>query len=63
MPMTSKQMVKLLELNGWHMVGQAGSHRKFRHNDYANSITVPIHVKDLGKGLEQTILKQANLKK
>ncbi|EFM32477.1 toxin-antitoxin system, toxin component, HicA family, partial [Streptococcus pyogenes ATCC 10782] len=61
MPMTPKQMIKLLKKNGFYEVSQNGSHKKFRDNNGHQTI-VPMHNKDLGKGLEDTILKQAGLK-
>ncbi|HFZ7270542.1 TPA: type II toxin-antitoxin system HicA family toxin, partial [Streptococcus pyogenes] len=56
MPMTPKQMIKLLKKNGFYEVSQNGSHKKFRDNNGHQTI-VPMHNKDLGKGLEDTILK------
>lgn len=61
MPMTPKQMIKLLKKNGFYEVGQRGSHKKFR-DDKGYQTIVPLHNKDLGKGLEDAILKQAGLK-
>lgn len=64
MPMTSKEMVKLLLKNGFIEIKCGnGSHRKFQNPVSKKTITVPYHSKDLGKGLEQVILKQAGLKK
>lgn len=51
MPMTPKQMIKLLEENGFCEIRQDGSHT-----------TVPYHSKGLKKGIEQKILKDAGLK-
>ena len=61
MPMTPKQMIKLLKKNGFYEVGQRGSHKKFR-DDKGHQTIAPLHNKDLGKGLEDAILKQAGLK-
>ncbi|MGC6770460.1 type II toxin-antitoxin system HicA family toxin [Enterococcus sp. LJL128] len=62
MPMTAKQMIKLLEQNGFQAVKQVGSHRKMYNPKTKLTTIVPMHNKDLGKGLEQSILKQAGLK-
>lgn len=62
MPLTGKEMLKLLKKNGWIERRVAGSH----HHLYKNGvrITVPVHGnQDLGKGLEQRILHDAGLKK
>lgn len=62
MPKTPKQMVKFLKKNGFVEVRQVGSHL-FLFNESTNKrTTVPIHNKDLAKGLEHNILKQAGLK-
>lgn len=62
MPMTPKEMVKLLKQNGFVESGQKGSHLKMRNPKTGRQTEVPIHSKDLGKGMEQAILKQAGLK-
>lgn len=62
MPMTPKEMIKLLKQNGFTEVSQNGSHVKMV-NEHTNKQTiVPYHGKSLKKGLEQAILKQAGLK-
>lgn len=62
MPMTSKEMIKLLESNGFQQIGSNGSHRKF-YNPTTNKTTiVPYHNKTLKIGTERNILKQAGLK-
>lgn len=64
MPMTPKQMVKFLKENGFIEVRQNGtSHLRMRNPNTGMQTTVPMHSKDLSKGLEQSILKQAGLKK
>ena len=64
MPMTSKEMARLLLNNGFIEVkcGHGGSHRKFQNPKTKKTVIVPFHNKDLGKGLEKAILKQARLK-
>lgn len=62
MPMTPKEIIKLLKANGFEEVGQSGSHIKMRNPKTDKQTTVPMHSKDLGKGLETAILKQAGLK-
>jgi len=55
-------MMKPPGKNGFRIVpGGKGSHQKLRHPD-GRSTLVPVHSKDLKKGLEQAILKQAGLK-
>lgn len=61
MPMTSREMISHLKKNGFETVSQNGSHVKLR-NSTGNTVIVPYHCKDLKKGMEQAILKQAGLK-
>ena len=62
MPMTSKEMIKLLKKNGFESVSQNGSHIKMVNQETGKTVIVPYHSKDLKKGMEQAILKQAGLK-
>lgn len=62
MPMTPTEMIKHLKENGFHVVGQNGSHVKMKNDKTKRQTEVPYHGKDLKKGLEQAILKQAGLK-
>ena len=62
MPMTSQEMIKFLKKNGFIVVSQNGSHVKLRNPDTGKTVIVPYHSKDLKKGMEQAILKQAGLK-
>jgi predicted RNA binding protein YcfA (HicA-like mRNA interferase family) len=63
MPMTPKEMISLLEANGFRYVSSNGSHQKFRNPVTKRQTSVPVHARDLKKGTEQNILKQAGLKK
>nr|DAH53893.1 MAG TPA: HicA toxin [Caudoviricetes sp.] len=62
MPMTPKEMIKLLEANGFVQARKTGSHLTMKNPNTHKVTVVPMHNKDLGKGLEQAILKQAGLK-
>ena len=62
MPMTPKQMIKLLKKNGFTKTRQRGSHTIMYNANKNITLPVPTHTKDLGKGLESEILKQAGLK-
>lgn len=62
MPMTSQEMLKLLKKNGFETISQNGSHVKMRNTTTGKTVIVPYHSKDLKKGLEQAILKEAGLK-
>ena len=62
MPMTPKEMISFLQKAGYVILSQNGSHVKMRNQDSGRTVVVPYHSKDLKKGLEQAILKQADLK-
>ena len=62
MPMTPKQMVKFLKENGFRKVRHEGSHLTMRNEETEKQTVVPMHNKDLSRGIEQAILKQAGLK-
>ena len=55
-------MAKLLISNGFVEERQNGSHKFFVNKETNKRTTVPFHCKDLPKGTEQIILKQAGLK-
>jgi predicted RNA binding protein YcfA (HicA-like mRNA interferase family) len=61
MPMTSKQLIRLLKKHGFNVVSQNGSHVKLKNYDTGSTVIVPYHAKDLKKGLEQEIIKQAGI--
>lgn len=62
MPLTPKEMVKLLKENGFIEIRQKGSHLFMTNEGTKRTVVVPIHSKDLKKGTEQQILKGAGLK-
>lgn len=62
MPMTPREMIKLLKQNGFKEVSQNGSHTKMINENTNKQTIVPYHEKALKKGLEQAILKQAGIK-
>jgi len=61
MPLTSLEMIRLLKRSGFTPVSQNGSHVKLKNPTTGKTVIVPYHSKDLKKGLEQAILKQAGL--
>lgn len=62
MPMKPREMEKLILADGWVLKSQEGSHRQYVHPTKPGKVTIPFHGKDLPKGTEQAILKQAGLK-
>jgi predicted RNA binding protein YcfA (HicA-like mRNA interferase family) len=60
--MNSREIIKLLEKNGWYLVGVTGSHHHYKHKAKNGKVTVPHPKKDIPKGTLNSILKQAGLK-
>ena len=52
MPMTPKEIVRLLEQNGFVFVSSNGSHRKYHNPTTGKTTIVPFHAKDLKPGTE-----------
>lgn len=63
MPLTPKEMCRLLEQNGFVCIRSNGSHRMYSNPVTKKSTVVTYHAKDLKPGLEKSILKQAGIKK
>ena len=62
MPMTPRDMVRLLERNGFKFLRSNGSHQTYRNDETNKQVVVPMHAKDLKTGTEKQILKMAGLK-
>ncbi len=61
--MRIREMVRLIEGDGWYLVATKGSHRQYRHPRKSGRITVAGHpADDLAPGTVNSILKQAGLK-
>lgn len=61
--MKYSDLLKELTSAGWYKVRQRGSHITMAHPKKSYTITMPYHgAKEIGKGLEQKIRKQAGLK-
>ena len=62
--MKVKEVVRLLEDDGWRLVAMRGSHRQYKHGTKPGRVTVPGKPSDdLAPGTLNSILKQAGLKK
>ncbi len=59
---SSREVIRMLEGNGWQEVRVTGSHHHFKHPTKSGVVTVPHPKKQIGKGLLNSILKQAKLK-
>jgi predicted RNA binding protein YcfA (HicA-like mRNA interferase family) len=62
--MNIREIVKLLEDDGWYLTRTRGSHRQFKHSDKPGTVTVAgKQSMDIPPGTLNSILKQAGLKK
>lgn len=57
---TPKQVIQILERNGFALSRTRGSHNIFRHPDGRKTV-VPLHNKDLPKGTLMAIIKQSGI--
>lgn len=62
MPIKAKELEKIILADGWTLKVQTGSHRQYIHPTKPGKVTIPCHGKDLPKGTENSIMKQAGLK-
>lgn len=61
--MTVREILKILEGDGWYFKNQRGSHKYYIHPAKKGKITVPDHSGDIDKKTANTILNQAGLKR
>lgn len=62
MPLKPRELEKIILADGWVFKNQLGSHRHYIHPTKPGKVTIPFHCKDITKGTENSILKQARLK-
>ncbi|WP_072007974.1 type II toxin-antitoxin system HicA family toxin [Picosynechococcus sp. NKBG042902] len=61
--MKVKEIIKLIEQDGWILTRTRGSHRQYRHPTKLGLVTVAGKFSDeLAPGTQNSILKQAGLK-
>lgn len=59
--MDSRDIIKLIEADGWAQVRQSGSHKQFKHPIKPGLVTVPSPRKDIPLGTLRSIAKQAGI--
>lgn len=61
--MKVKDLIKLIENDGWELIRTKGSHRQFKHPTKSGTVTVAGKLSvDIPRGTLNNILKQADLK-
>ena len=62
--MKVKEIIKLVEEDGWYLARTKGSHRQYKHQIKMGLVTIPGKLSDeLAPGTLNSILKQADLKR
>ncbi len=62
--MKVREIIKLIEDDGWYLVAMKASHRQFKHPVKQGRVTIAGHPNDhLAPGTLNSVLKQAQLPK
>jgi predicted RNA binding protein YcfA (HicA-like mRNA interferase family) len=62
--MKVREVIKLIENDGWYLITTKGSHRQYKHSGKPGRVTIAGHPNDdLAPGTLNSILKQAQLQK
>ena len=62
--MKIRDVIKLIETDGWYLVAMRGSHRQYKHPTKTGRVTIAGHPGDeLAPGTLGSVLKQAQLAK
>lgn len=59
--MQSRELIKIIEADGWYLIATKGSHNQFKHDVKKGRVTIPHPKKDLPQQTVKSILKQAGL--
>ena len=60
--MKSRELIALVEADGWYLVKVVGSHHQFKHPEKTGKVTIPHPKSHITKGTLNSVLKQAGLK-
>jgi predicted RNA binding protein YcfA (HicA-like mRNA interferase family) len=62
--MKARDIIKMVESDGWYLVRQKGSHKQYRHNTKKGLVTIAAHKMsdEIAPGTLNSILKQAQIK-
>lgn len=59
--MNSRQLIAMIEADGWYLVRVKGSHHHFKHPTKKGLVTIPHPKKDLLTKTANSILSQAQI--
>lgn len=61
--LTVREVIRMLEVDGWYLVATKGSHRQYKHKIKAGRVTVAGKPsEEVAPGTLNSILKQSGLK-
>jgi predicted RNA binding protein YcfA (HicA-like mRNA interferase family) len=58
---SSREVIRLLEKDGWYLVGTVGSHNQYKHHVKAGRVTVKSKCKDIPRKTLDSIERQSGL--
>lgn len=61
--MTYKEILRIIEEDGWYLSRQKGSHRQYKHHTKKGLVTIAHHgvTETIGQKMLKSILKQAQI--
>ena len=62
--MKFKEIIRIIEDDGWYIERQKGSHRQYKHAKKLGTVTIAFHKisDEIAKGTLSSVLKQAQIK-
>ena len=61
--MKVRDIIKMIEADGWHLVKTKGSHRQYKHSSKPGRVTIAGNTgHDMAPGTLNSVFKQAGLK-
>jgi len=62
--MKARDIIRLIENDGWYLIRQKGSHKQYKHPVKKGIVTIAAHKQsdDIAPGTLNSIFKQAQLK-
>lgn len=63
--MKARDVIKIIEDDGWYIVRQKGSHKQYKHKTKKGLVTIAAHKlsDEIAPGTLNSIFKQAQIKK
>ena len=62
--MKVRDVIKIIEADGWYQVGMKGDHRQYKHSTKAGRVTVAVQPSiDVPPGTLASIFRQAQIKR